>query len=187
MKSMRKGRLATLVVLMMMMGCGGRAILETSGPDAGAPGPHASDAGPVRGSSPAFALPDGGEGCGFEVEGAVRASIVGTASAFPAGSEIPFLAIECQGVVAGVAYSLFEQYVDLQVTSVYVRVDTTQYYEDSPQSCRTTTALDGDAAPVDSVGEHVTSNVECTNLPSEDGSKHVSVTGRIAAKVTPRL
>ena len=188
----------------LVVGCGARSdlseLIQPSGADAATTPPprdaslppvDAHDASVDHATSPDVrpppvadaAIGDGGS-CAFEVNGAAQASVVGSiALAELAGSEIPFIYIQCEGTAGGTVYDFTAQYrpggdgLQASWLSVGPAPELT-----NPGVCPAEVLLDGGTpTPGESysVGEPFSMTFACP-FPQEDGPAVEITAGRLS-------
>jgi hypothetical protein len=160
-------RLALLVVVTLTTACGARTRLDES-----------AEAPLIAGDE---------TGCGFEVEGALRASVEGSPTVCSCGTEIPFIRFTCTGSVAGVTYSFAGDYIPAMFEGVALTAGATTFSSYTPTPCTATVLLDGVAPKEGSpyeVGEPFSMSFACPSLTSDDAGTVELKGGRLSTVIS---
>jgi hypothetical protein len=114
------------------------------------------------------------ESCGFEVRGALNATIEGKPSACACGSEIPFVYFACTGAVDGVTYTLSGQYQPLDhegLVEVWLAAGDSMFTWFVPSGCTGAAVLDGVAEDGGEYhdGEPIAMSFMCPSIAGDGG------------------
>jgi hypothetical protein len=163
-------RFALLGVTALTAACGARTTLDMI-----SDGPASNDAGAEA-------------GCGFEVTGAVNASVAGLPTVCGCGTEVPFIRFTCAASLDGVTYSLAGDYVPAQLEGITLTVGATSFSSFTQTPCTMTVAIDGVIATQGSSyrdGEPFSITIACPSLASDDAGTVAITAGRIDAVIAP--